>query len=74
MCNTIKTLIYSFGVNPTVYKLDEHPNGKQLESELKALGCKPSVPAIFIGQDLIGGSSEIMTLHLQGKLSQILRR
>ncbi|WOH04907.1 hypothetical protein DCAR_0624319 [Daucus carota subsp. sativus] len=36
--------------------------------ELKALGRKPSVPAVFIGQELIGGSNEIFSLHLKGKL------
>ncbi|KAI3800962.1 hypothetical protein L1987_29062 [Smallanthus sonchifolius] len=67
MSHSIKTLIYSFGVNPMVYELDEYPNGQQLERELKALGFKPSVPAVYIGQDPIGGANEIMTLHLQGK-------
>ncbi|GKD65481.1 monothiol glutaredoxin-S2-like protein [Tanacetum coccineum] len=74
MSHTIKTLIYSFGANPTVYELDEHPNGKQLEKELKALGRKPSVPAVYIGQELIGGPNEIMTLHLKGKLVQLLKK
>lgn len=74
MCNTIKTLIYSYEVNPTVYELDDHPNGQQLERELKALRCKPSVPAVFIGQDLIGGAKEIVTLHVDGNLAQILKR
>ncbi|KAI3783142.1 hypothetical protein L2E82_13206 [Cichorium intybus] len=73
MCHTIKSLINSFGSNPVVYELDEHPDGQQLEMELKALGCKPSVPAVFIGQNLLGGSNEIMSLHLQGKLAKLLK-
>ncbi|KAJ0610249.1 putative thioredoxin-disulfide reductase [Helianthus annuus] len=48
MCHTIKTLISNFGANPTVYELDEHPDGKRLEKELRGLGCKPSVPAVFM--------------------------
>ncbi|KVI12517.1 Glutaredoxin [Cynara cardunculus var. scolymus] len=74
MCHTIKTLIYSYGVNPTVYELDSHPNGQQLERQLNALGCKPSVPAVFVGQDLIGGAKEMMTLHMQRYLARILTR
>ncbi|CAH1446590.1 unnamed protein product [Lactuca virosa] len=74
MCHTIKSLINSFGSNPVVYELDEHPNGQQLEDELKALGCKPSVPVVFIGQQLLGGSNEIMSLHLKGELAQLLKR
>ncbi|KAK9057263.1 hypothetical protein SSX86_022098 [Deinandra increscens subsp. villosa] len=72
MGHTIKTLISNFGANPTVYELDEHPEGKQLEKELRGLGCKPSVPAVFIGEVLIGGANEIMSLHLKGQLVQLL--
>ena len=74
LSHTIKTLISSFGANLTVYELDEHPKGQQIEKELKGLGCKPSVPAVFIGQELIGGTNEIMTLHLKGQLVPLLFR
>ncbi|XP_071721054.1 monothiol glutaredoxin-S2-like [Rutidosis leptorrhynchoides] len=74
MSHTVKTLIYSFGANPTVYEIDEHPNGQQIETELKALGCKTKVPVIFIGQELIGGPNEIMTLHIKGKLVKLLKK
>ncbi|KAI3787711.1 hypothetical protein L2E82_00067 [Cichorium intybus] len=72
MSHTIKTLISSFGANASVYELDEHPEGKQIEKELRGLGCNPSVPAVFIGGDLIGGANEIMSLHLKGQLVQLL--
>ncbi|MFS7930896.1 putative glutaredoxin-like, plant II, Thioredoxin-like superfamily [Helianthus anomalus] len=44
---------------PVVYELDEYTNGQQLEREMNALGCKPSVPVVFIRQDLLGGSNEL---------------
>ncbi|GKG19625.1 monothiol glutaredoxin-S2-like protein, partial [Tanacetum coccineum] len=47
ICHSVRTLICSFGANPTVYELDKHPEGQKIEKELKALGCKPSVPAVF---------------------------
>ncbi|KAJ9543036.1 hypothetical protein OSB04_022743 [Centaurea solstitialis] len=72
ICHSIRTLISSFGANPTVYELDERPDGKIIEKELKALGRKPCVPAVFIGQELVGGANEIMSLHLQGKLVPML--
>ncbi|KAM0027919.1 putative thioredoxin-disulfide reductase [Helianthus debilis subsp. tardiflorus] len=72
ICHSIKTLICSFGANPTVYELDERPDGQQIEKELIALGCTPCVPAVFIGQELVGGSNEIMSLHLKGKLVPML--
>ncbi|KAH0682124.1 hypothetical protein MTR67_016897 [Solanum verrucosum] len=70
--HSIKTLIRSFGANPTIYELDTHPNGKQMEKALKNLGCQPSVPAVFIGKELVGGANEIMSLNLRGKLKQLL--
>nr|XP_009793157.1 PREDICTED: monothiol glutaredoxin-S2 [Nicotiana sylvestris]XP_016434299.1 PREDICTED: monothiol glutaredoxin-S2-like [Nicotiana tabacum] len=74
MCHTIKTLISSFGANLTVYELDELSNGLQLEKALLASGRRPSVPAVFIGQELIGGANEIMTLHLEGRLIPLLKK
>ncbi|XP_059298470.1 monothiol glutaredoxin-S1-like [Lycium ferocissimum] len=74
MCHSIKTLISSFGANPTVYELDEIPNGQQLERALMEYsGKKPTTPAVFIGQELVGGANEIMSLHLKGKLVPMLK-
>ncbi|KAA8549198.1 hypothetical protein F0562_000882 [Nyssa sinensis] len=70
--HTIKLLIRSFGASPTVYELDELPNGKQIERALVAMGQKPSVPVVFIGQQLVGGSNEVMSLHLKGRLVPML--
>ncbi|OIS98614.1 PREDICTED: monothiol glutaredoxin-S6-like [Nicotiana attenuata] len=72
--HSIETLIRSFGANPTVSELDRHPNGKQIEKALIEPGCKPSVPAIFIGNEFIGGSNEIMSLNVRSKLKQLLIR
>ncbi|GJR66459.1 zinc finger, CCHC-type containing protein [Tanacetum coccineum] len=68
ICHIVKTLICSVGANPTVYELDEHLEGQKIEKELKALGFKPSAPAEFIGQELVGGANEIMSMHLKGKI------
>ncbi|GMP99989.1 hypothetical protein CsSME_00047254 [Camellia sinensis var. sinensis] len=63
-CHTIKILIYGFGASLAVYELDELPNGGQLERELLSLGCRPSVPAVFIGGELVGGSNEFLFLFI----------
>ncbi|KAM3359721.1 hypothetical protein P3S68_019432 [Capsicum galapagoense] len=65
MSHSIETLIRSFGANPTVYDLDELPNGREMEKALVELGCQPSVPAVFIGKELVGSSNEIMSLYLR---------
>ncbi|CAI0466706.1 unnamed protein product [Linum tenue] len=65
MCHTIKTLFRDFGVNPTVYELDQIPARH---------GAANDFPVVFIGGNLVGGANEIMTLHLNGSLSGMLKR
>lgn len=72
--HSIKTLISSFGANPTVYQLDELPDGHQLERALLASGRRPSVPAVFIGQEFVGGADEVMSLHVKGQLVPLLKK
>nr|XP_009761795.1 PREDICTED: monothiol glutaredoxin-S6-like [Nicotiana sylvestris] len=74
MSHSIETLIRGFGANPTVYELDKLPNGRQMENALVELGCQLSVPAVFIGKNFVGGSNEIMSLNVRGKLKQLLLR
>ncbi|KAK7245697.1 hypothetical protein RIF29_40546 [Crotalaria pallida] len=73
MCHTIKTLFSEFGVNPAVHELDEIPRGKDIEQALSRLGCNPSVPAVFIGGEFVGGTNEVMSLHLNRTLIPMLR-
>ncbi|KAG6431158.1 hypothetical protein SASPL_109233 [Salvia splendens] len=72
--HTIRSLFSDFGVNPTVYELDEIPGGREVEQALSRLGCNPSVPAVFIGGEFVGGANEIMSLHLKRSLKPMLKR
>ncbi|KAL3844747.1 hypothetical protein ACJIZ3_002150 [Penstemon smallii] len=74
MSHAIKTLFYDFGVNPTVYELDEISRGQDIEEALSRLGCNPTVPAVFIGGEFVGGENEIMSLHLNRSLKPMLKR
>ncbi|ONI28400.1 hypothetical protein PRUPE_1G140400 [Prunus persica] len=74
MCHSIKTLFSDFGVNPAVYELDEMQRGKEIEQALSRLGCNPTVPAVFIGGEFVGGANEVMNLHLQRSLIPMLKR
>ncbi|KAI3836672.1 hypothetical protein MKW92_040415 [Papaver armeniacum] len=75
MSHTVKTLFYDLGVNPSVHELDQEPRaGKEMEEALIRLGCNPSVPAVFIGGQLVGGVSEVMTLHLSSSLIPLLKQ
>ncbi|CAL1390432.1 unnamed protein product [Linum trigynum] len=72
MSHSITTLVSGFGTNPQIYELDQIPNGSQIEGALVQLGCRPSVPAVFIGQKLIGSEKQVMNLHLQNRLVPML--
>ncbi|XP_028804127.1 monothiol glutaredoxin-S6-like [Neltuma alba] len=74
MSHTVKALICNFGANPTVIEVDKLPNGQQeqVETALLQLGCSPSVPAVFIGQQFIGGAAQVISLNVQNKLNQLL--
>ncbi|XP_011005540.1 PREDICTED: monothiol glutaredoxin-S2-like [Populus euphratica] len=72
MCHTIKTLFCDFGVNPAVHELDEMPGGREIEQALRRAGC-PTLPAVFIGGENVGGSNEVMSLHLSRSLIPMLK-
>uniref|UniRef100_A0A6N2N1L3 Glutaredoxin domain-containing protein n=1 Tax=Salix viminalis TaxID=40686 RepID=A0A6N2N1L3_SALVM len=75
MSHSIKTLISSFGANPTVYELDKIPNGKQIEKALvQQLGCQPSVPAVFIAQEFVVGDKQVMSLQVRNELGPLLMK
>ncbi|RDX65804.1 Monothiol glutaredoxin-S1, partial [Mucuna pruriens] len=68
--HSVKALICSFGASPTVIEVDKMANGQQIERALIQLGCRPTVPAVFIEQKLIGGAEELISLNVQNKLAQ----
>jgi glutaredoxin 3 len=69
---TMIALIRGFGAEPIVIEIDKMGNGYQIERALIQLGCRPSVPAVFIGQQFVGGTDEVISLNVQNKLSQLL--
>uniref|UniRef100_A0A2P2P660 Monothiol glutaredoxin-S10 n=1 Tax=Rhizophora mucronata TaxID=61149 RepID=A0A2P2P660_RHIMU len=73
MCHAIKRLFYEQGVSPAVYELDEDSRGKEMEWALTTLGCKPPVPAVFIGGKFVGSATTVMTLQLNGSLKKLLK-
>ncbi|KAL2900444.1 Monothiol glutaredoxin-S1 [Bienertia sinuspersici] len=71
--HSVKQLISSYGTNATIYQLDEMSNGQEVEKALQSLGLRPSIPAVFIGQNLVGGAKEIISLQVQGRLTPLLK-
>ncbi|KAK7355738.1 hypothetical protein VNO80_14999 [Phaseolus coccineus] len=72
--HSVKALLRSFGANMNVIEVDNMANGQQIETALIQLGCRPTVPAVFIGQQLIGGADELIRLNVQNELAQLLLR
>ncbi|BAT95676.1 hypothetical protein LR48_Vigan02g108600 [Vigna angularis] len=72
ICHSVKALIRSFGANRTDIEVDKMANGEQIERALIQLGCRPTVPAVFIGQRFIGGADELIRLNVQNQLAQLL--
>ncbi|PAN43618.1 hypothetical protein GQ55_8G245100 [Panicum hallii var. hallii] len=80
MCDVVTSLLGSLGVNAAVHELDRDPRGREMERELaRRLGAgavrggTPTVPAVFVGGDLVGGTNRVMALHLAGELVPMLR-
>ncbi|XP_047308965.1 monothiol glutaredoxin-S2-like [Impatiens glandulifera] len=74
MSYSVKKLFSDFGVNPIVHELDEIQGGQEIEKALSHLGCDPPYPAVFIGGELVGGASKVMSLHLELSLIPMLKR
>ncbi|KAL1331615.1 glutaredoxin-C11 [Arachis hypogaea] len=72
MCHSITQLFYELGASPAVHELDNDPYGRQMEWALRSLGCNPSVPAVFIGGKFVGSSKDVISLHVDGSLKQLL--
>jgi len=71
MCHVVKRLLCSLGVHPAVCELDEEEEGAEIDKILRALvgsAQKSSVPAVFIGGNLIGGLDRVMAMHIEGDL------
>ncbi|KAK9288286.1 hypothetical protein L1049_016737 [Liquidambar formosana] len=74
ICHSIKTLFREFGANPTVHELDQIQRGREIEQALSSLGRDPTVPAVYVGGELVGGANEVMSLHLNRTLISWLIR
>ncbi|XP_062203014.1 putative glutaredoxin-C14 [Phragmites australis] len=75
MCHTVTRLLTDLGVNALVHELDSDPRGKEMERALlKMLGGRgPTVPTVFIGGRLVGGTNMVMSLHLAGEFVPMLK-
>nr|XP_016479955.1 PREDICTED: glutaredoxin-C11-like [Nicotiana tabacum] len=72
MCHSIKALFYEIGASPAVHELDQDSRGIEMALALRSLGCNPCVPAIFIGGQFVGSAKDVISLHVDGSLKEML--
>ncbi|KAE9598261.1 hypothetical protein Lal_00004107 [Lupinus albus] len=69
-----QTTFYELGASPEVHELDNDESyGREMEWALRSLGCNPSVPVVFIGGRFVGTSKDVISLHVDGSLKQMLK-
>ncbi|OWM78028.1 monothiol glutaredoxin-S11-like [Punica granatum] len=73
LCYSVSILFQELGVNPQIYEIDREPDCREIERALVRMGCTAPIPAVFIGGKLIGSTNEVMSLHLSGALTPLLR-
>ncbi|GLT28549.1 hypothetical protein SLA2020_034730 [Shorea laevis] len=73
LCYAVNILFHELGVNPILHEIDQDPEGREMEKALMRMGCNAPVPAVFIGGKLVGSTNEIMSMHLSGQLTPMLK-
>ncbi|KAK3041458.1 hypothetical protein RJ639_000435 [Escallonia herrerae] len=69
----VNILFQGLGVTPLVHEIDQDPDGREMENALLRMGCNGPVPAVFISGKLMGSTHEVMSLHLSGSLTPLLK-
>ncbi|XP_074359106.1 glutaredoxin-C13-like [Apium graveolens] len=74
LCYAVTFLFNELRVDPMVHEIDQDPEGREIEKALLRMGCNsPTVPAVFISGELVGSTNEVMSLHLSGSLTPLLK-
>jgi len=58
-CKATKQLLSEFKVQPYIIELDQVDDGQDIQNALKEITGQTSVPNIYIGQQHIGGNSDL---------------
>jgi glutaredoxin 3 len=68
-CVAAKNFLKSKGLSWTEVRIDLDPAERE---KMMALTRRTSVPQIFIGEHHVGGYTDLMALHRDGKLEELL--
>ncbi|CAM9380162.1 unnamed protein product [Ectocarpus fasciculatus] len=71
-CMQTKQLFADLGVNPTVFELDRHRDGPEVQSALQSLTGQRTVPNVFINGIHVGGNDGTQRALRSGELQKML--
>ncbi|KAJ7353844.1 thioredoxin reductase [Desmophyllum pertusum] len=71
-CKKVKDLFKSINVTFSAMELDLLDNGPTIQDKLKELTGQKTVPNVFIRGKHIGGASDTIKLHTDGKLMELI--
>jgi len=69
-CERVRALLRRKGVPFTEIRLDEHP--EERETMLRRTGGRRTVPQVFIGDEHLGDSADLLALESAGRLDELL--
>jgi len=71
-CKAAKETLSKAGATYYALELDQIDDGSELQNALQELTDQRTVPNIFIGQNHIGGNSDLQSKSKEGELKQLL--
>ncbi|KAJ8532133.1 hypothetical protein K7X08_012056 [Anisodus acutangulus] len=83
MSHVVKRLLQCLGANPAIYEIEEEDENEvvdELENIVAGGGDgqkeagKLQFPAVFVGGELFGGLDRIMSAHITGELTPVLKK
>ncbi len=72
-CGQAKALLEKLNTSYTSVELDVDPEGKAMSDYLVKKTKRTTVPNIYIKQQNIGGCDDLMRMHRDGKLMELLK-
>ena len=76
-CNMAKQVLAKYDIPGAIMEITEIDDGQHdgdnIQNVMQELTGARTVPRIFIGGNCIGGGDEIMTMHNNGELEELLR-
>ena len=71
-CTAANGVLSRYSTDYKVVELNTLPNGHEMQRELQELTDSSTVPQIFVHQNFIGGATDLMRLHSDDQLQDLI--